>query len=62
MLESELMTTMNDHIRLVNFDFDGDLQKLDPYLRLGSAVTITMLPLIVLLIVHYLSCTHSKLM
>lgn len=33
MLESELMTTMNDHIRLVNFEFDGDLEKLNPYLR-----------------------------
>ena len=33
MLESELTTTMNDHIRLVNFDFDGDLEKLNPHLR-----------------------------
>lgn len=34
MLEAELITTMNDHIRLVNFEFDGDLEnKLNPYLR-----------------------------
>lgn len=33
MLESELIETMNDHIRLVNFEYEGEIEKLNPYLR-----------------------------
>ena len=50
MLESALMTTMNDHIRLVNFEFDGDLEKLNPYLRYDFRIAPLLLVLCCLLL------------
>ena len=37
-LESELMDMLNDHIRLVQFGYDGDLENIYSLLRLVCAV------------------------
>ena len=34
-LESELVDTLNDHIRLVQFGYDGDVEKINLLLRLA---------------------------